>query len=425
MGTNVLIIGGGAREHALAWKLAQSPRIGKLWCSPGNAGTKELGENIPRMSGERWFTQMQEIAERDSAITIVGPEAPLADGIADLFRGRNLPIFGPTMAAAQIEWSKPFAKKIMQQEGISTPRFMIVKRDGDSIKRGVEGLGGPPIVIKAPGLAEGKGVFICKTGQEVENTCLEFDIARLLQMSKEVVIEEYVEGQEISMHALADGKTSLLFPASRDHKRLTPDPTSPNTGGMGAYAPLEGVMLDPICDNIVKKVLAGLAYRGSPFQGLLYPGLIQTAKGISVLEFNARFGDPEAQVYMRLLETDLLDLVESTINGTLGEIDLRWKLGYAVCVVLASRNYGYALHPPFSGLITGIEEAREIPGVEVFHGATRLTEIGELVNGTGRVLSVTATGETLSEAHERAYCAVGRIDFPGVQFRADIGRSIH
>ncbi len=418
MTEKVLIIGNGGREHALAWKLVQSPRVSKLYVAPGNGGTRDVAENIAIETTD--IRGLARFVEKNSiGLTVVGSDDPLALGIVDVFRSRGLRIFGPTRAAAKIEWSKAFAKQFMRDQGIPTAPFRIFRKYGralDYIRRH-----GAPIVVKASGLALGKGAYPCKTLSEAEEALAEIMFKRIYkEAGNEVIIEEFLNGQEISIHAFCDGKTSILLPTAQDHKPIGDGDKGKNTGGMGTIAPVPWVtaeILREVDEIIVRPTLEFLAERGQSFTGLLYPGLKMTSNGPKVLEFNARFGDPETQSYMRLLKTDLLDILEACIDGKLAELTIKWYSGFAVCVVLASGGYPGKYRKKIP--IFGISEAEKIPGVVVFHAGTMYDK--QLRTSSGRVLGVTATGETLQEALNRAYEAIRYIKFKSMQYRKDIG----
>ncbi len=416
--SKVLIIGNGGREHAFAWKLAQSPRIEKLYVAPGNGGTCNVAENIAIEATD--VKSLVRFAEKNSIdLTIVGPDDPLALGVVDVFRSRGLRIFGPTRAAAKIEWSKASAKRLMRDQGIPTASFRIFRKYDRALdyirKHGV------PIVVKASGLALGKGAYPCKTLAEAEEALAEIMLKRVhKEAGNEVIIEEFLDGQEVSIHAFCDGKTFILLPTAQDHKPIGDDDKGKNTGGMGTIVPVPWVtaeMLQNIERQIVKPTLDALAERRIPFTGCLYPGLKMTPAGPKALEFNARFGDPETQSYMRLLKTDLLDILEACVDGKLAELTIEWHSGFAVCVVLASGGYPGKYRKKIP--IFGITEAEKVPGVVVFHAGTMYSD--QLRTSSGRVLGVTAIGETLQEALNRAYEAIRYIKFKSMQYRKDIG----
>lgn len=416
---DVLLIGSGGREHALAWKMKRSPRLGKLYIAPGNAGTAEIGENVAL--GVLEFEELSDFAiEKKIDLTVIGPDDPLALGVIDHFESRGLRVWGPSKAAAEIEASKAFSKSLMQEHGIPTAEFRIFTNYEDALAYVREK--GAPIVVKASGLALGKGVYVCKDLAEAERGLKEIMLDKLFkEAGNEVVIEESLDGPEISIHALSDGTDYIIFPPSQDHKPVGDGDTGPNTGGMGTIAPLPWVtpeMMREIEEKVVAPTLAAMQKRGTSFRGLLYPGLKMTSKGPKVLEYNARFGDPETQVYVRLLKTDILDLFDACIDGTLAKQTVEWESGYAANIVLASGGYPSEYK---KGLpITGIEEAKKIPGVVVFHAGTKI-DGGQLVTNGGRVLSITAVGPTLREALETAYKAADLIQFEGKQLRRDIG----
>lgn len=419
MVSNVLIIGSGGREHALAWELNRSPRIGKLYVAPGNGGTRDIAENIAIEATDT--KRLARFAEKNSIdLTVVGPDDPLALGVVDVFQSRGLRIFGPTRNAAQIEVSKAFAKRLMEDIGIPTAPFRIFRKYENALEYVRKH--GAPIVVKASGLALGKGVYPCETLVEAEKALAEIMLEHAYkQAGNEVIVEEFLNGQEFSIHALCDGKTSILLPTAQDHKPIFDGDKGKNTGGMGTIAPVPWVAdhtLREVNEQVVRPTLQALAKSGRPFAGCLYPGLKMTDEGPKVLEFNARFGDPETQSYMRLLKTDLLDVLDACVDGKLADLTVEWNSGFAVCVVLASGGYPgkYKKEIP----ISGIGEAEKIPSVVVFHAGT-MYDSGQLRTSGGRVLGVTATGDTLQEALDRAYKAVYYIKFKGKQFRKDIG----
>ncbi len=416
---DVLLIGSGGREHALAWKLKQSKGLGKLFIAPGNAGTRELGENVPISATE--ISQLAQFAESQAiGLTIVGPDDPLALGVVDEFRKRGLRIFGPTKAAAQIESSKAFAKELMKEAGIPTAEYGTFTDFNSAL--GYVRQKGAPIVVKASGLALGKGVSVCKTLEEAEAALEDIMVKKTLgEAGSEVVVEEYLEGQEISIHALSDGIDFKLFPAAQDHKRALDGDQGKNTGGMGTIAPVPWVaesMMQDIERRVVRPTLEAIAFRGGLFTGVLFPGIIMTVQGPKVLEFNARFGDPETQVYMRLLKNDLLEVLNAVVDKRLGEIHLEWLPEHAANVVLASGGYPDAYEKGHE--ITGVEEAGKLQDVVVFHAGTSSGD-GGLKTAGGRVLGVSAIGSPLKHALDKAYAAADKIQFQGKQMRRDIG----
>lgn len=418
MASSVLIIGSGGREHALALKLAQSPRIGKLYVAPGNGGTRDVAENVAVEATDA--NRLVRFAEKNSIdLTVVGPDDPLALGLVNVFQSRGLRIFGPTRAATQIEASKAFAKRVMRDNDIATAPFRIFRKYENALAYIRQH--GAPIVVKASGLALGKGAYPCKTLAKAEKALTKIMLERAYQQAgNEVVVEEYLDGQEVSIHALCDGKTAIMLPISQDHKTRFDGDKGPNTGGMGTIAPLPWVttqIMKEIDERVVRPTLQALAKMGRPFTGCLYPGLKMTKEGPKVLEFNARFGDPETQSYMRLLKTDLLDVLDACASGKLDEIVVECHSGFAACVVLASNGYPgkYKKGIP----IFGIGEAEKVPNIVVFHAGTMYSD--QLRTSGGRVLGVSSTGDTLPQTLDRAYEAVHCIEFKGMQFRKDIG----
>ncbi len=414
---NVLIIGSGAREHAIAWKLKQSPRVEKLFVASGNAGTARLAQNITIANDDH--ARLKQFARAENIdFVVIGPEAPLADGLADKLRAQNIRVLGPNQNAAEIESSKAFAKDFMKRHNIPTARYETFTNFDDALRH-VETV--PyPIVIKASGLAAGKGVILPETFDAAR------DALRHIMLEHEfgaagdtVVIEERLQGKEVSVLAFSDGVTVKAMPPAQDHKRLLDGDLGPNTGGMGAYAPVNVPehFLDEITREILQPTLDGLRAEGRMFVGVLYAGLMLTRDGARVLEFNCRFGDPEAQVILPLLESDLLDVFEACVNGTLARCDVKWKRGAAACVVLASGGYPnkYATELPIHGL-----DAMQNRNAIIFHAGTKLQN-GQAVTNGGRVLCVTGVGKNLGDALDTAYTAIRPIRFEGMQYRRDIG----
>ncbi len=419
MAVDVLIVGNGSREHALAWKVAQSPRVGRVHVASGNGGTNGFAErlDIGIMELEKLVTFAE---DNKIGLTIAGMDDSIAAGIVDVFESRGLRIFGPTKAAAQIESSKAFAKQLMAEIGVPTAEFRIFREHDKALVYVREK--GAPIVIKASGLALGKGVYVCKSIEEAESALKEIMLDKQFgESGSEVVIEEFLEGQEISIHALCDGKNFVLFPPSQDHKQVGEGDTGSNTGGMGVIAPVPWVseeMMEEIGERIVRPTLEALSKRGTPYTGILYPGLKMTPQGPKVLEFNARFGAPECETYMRLLQSDLLDLCDAAIDGSVGKLIIEWNPGFAATIMIASGGYPGAYK---KGLpITGIEKAEKINNTVVFHAGTRMQD-EELVTSGGRVLAVTSLERTLKEALHSVYEAAGMIQFEGKYMRRDIG----
>jgi phosphoribosylamine--glycine ligase len=417
----VLVIGNGGREHALAWKLSQSPRVTQIWVAPGNGGTAHVPkcENLPIAAGD--LAALRDFALRNQIdLTVVGPEAPLVDGVVDLFQAAGLVVFGPSRAAAQMEGSKAFSKTFMQRHAIPTAQAATFD-DFDEATRYLRGFDGAP-VIKASGLAAGKGVILPNTRSEaaavLQTMLLEGQFG---EAGKTVLIEEKLEGPELSVLAFCDGMTARLMPAAQDHKRLMDDDLGPNTGGMGAFAPSPLAtpgLLAEVETTIVQPTLAGLAAEGMPYVGVLYVGLMLTEQGPKVLEYNCRFGDPETQVLLPLLASDLVEVMLACSEGRLAAVDLAWRDETAVTVVMAARGYpgDYEMGVP----ITHIDAAEAI-GCLVFQAGTKWKGDRLLTNG-GRVLAVTGAGANLPGAVRKAYAGVSAIYFNGAQYRKDIGR---
>jgi phosphoribosylamine--glycine ligase len=416
----VFVIGSGGREHALAWKLSQSPKIDKLYCAPGNSGMAEIAECVD-ISADKLDELRDFVLKQQVDITVVGPDDCLAAGVVDVFQKAGLKIFGPTQKAARIESSKAYAKKLMIKYGIPTAKYA----EFDDHQKALEYLNTQkfPLVIKADGLALGKGVVICQTSEEAQSALKAMMVdASFGKAGNKVIIEEFLQGQEVSIHAFCDGRSAKLFPTAQDHKAAYDGDQGPNTGGMGTYAPVPWVnaeMIGNIQHKIVEPILKAMAEDGNPFTGCLYPGLIHTSDGFKVLEFNARFGDPETQSYMRLLETDLLEVVEACIEGRLPDVEIKWENGAACCIVAASGGYpgGYQ-----KGLaIKGLDEVKEMPDVVIFQAGTKRTSDGIITSG-GRVLGVTAVGRDLRGSLDKGYGAMAKIYFNGMHYRKDIGR---
>ncbi|MFA6408422.1 MAG: phosphoribosylamine--glycine ligase [Candidatus Paceibacterota bacterium] len=410
----VLIVGAGGREHALAWKLKQSLKVTQLYIAPGNAGTALLGENVNARTSQE-ILKWLETNEVD--LVVIGPDNYLAEGLSDSIQAMGIRVFGPTKDAAEIEWSKSYAKQFMQEENIPTARYRVF----DTTEKALEYVRGRqfPIVVKADGLAAGKGVVIARTLEEAERAIDEIMDKRVHGDSgNKVVIEDYLDGFEISVHAFCDGDNAILFPASKDHKRIFDNDQGPNTGGMGTIAPVPLVseeQMKLIRERIVVPTLTGLKKRGRPFKGVLFPGIMLTKEGPMVIEFNARFGDPETQSYMRILESDLFDILSACASGSLENFEIKWSDHYACCIVLASKGYPSAYEKGVSITLPAVSR-----DVVIFHAGTTLHE-RRLVTDGGRVLGITATGETLEQALETAYDSISSDIFNGVQYRKDIG----
>ena len=422
----VLVLGSGGREHALVWKLAQSPHIAQMWCAPGNAGisAERLAKNgslveCVNISAEDLPKLLAFAQEKQIDFTVVGPDGSLALGVVDLFQKNGLRIWGPTQKAAQFEASKVYSQDFMERHGIPTARSEIFS-DAAAARNFATTLDGR-CAVKADGLALGKGVLICQNVEEANRAIDEILVSKAFgSAGARIVIQEFLEGMEISLHALCDGKTAKLFPTSQDHKRALDGDLGLNTGGMGTYSPapfLTDAELADVGAKILNPWLKGCAADGIDFRGLLYPGVMLTKDGPKVIEFNARFGDPETQVYLTRLENDLVELLSASVDGTLGNMELRWSRTASVCVVMASGGYpgSYAKGKPISGLA----EAGALPNTKIFHAGTAKAGDQIVTNG-GRVLGVTAWAGTLSAARDAAYQAVERIHFDGAHYRHDI-----
>jgi phosphoribosylamine--glycine ligase len=415
----VLVIGSGGREHALVWKLSQSKQVKRIYSAPGNPGIARLAELVD-ISAEAVPELARFASGKGIDLTVVGPEAPMAAGIADAFEKEDLKILGPSQKAAQLEYSKVFAKNFMHKYHIPTASYETFV----DCERALQFLKSVsfPLVIKASGLAAGKGAVIVNYREEAQTVLKQMMVEKALGKSgEEVVIEEYLDGEEISLMAFCDGKSIVPMALSQDHKKVFSGDEGPNTGGMGTYAPVTFVSeqeLGTMQDKILQPTLEGLQQEGIEYKGIIYAGLMLTSAGPKVLEYNCRFGDPEAQSVLPLLETSLVEVCEAVIEGRLSRLEIEWKKSYATCVVLASSGYpgpyekGKEIH--------GLEEVSENEGM-IFHAGTKLVN-GRLLTAGGRVLGVTALGENLEKSIEKAYRLVDRIHFEGMQYRNDIGR---
>ncbi|MFA5949934.1 MAG: phosphoribosylamine--glycine ligase [Hyphomicrobium sp.] len=415
---NILLIGSGGREHALAWALAASPLLSKLYCAPGNAGIAELAECV-KLDISDHAAVLRFVAENGIGFVVIGPEAPLVAGLGDALAKAGIKHFGPSKAAAQLEGSKGFTKDLCREFNIPTAAYGRF-RDAASAKAFLAGQK-LPIVVKADGLAAGKGVIIAATHAEAEGAVTACFAGVFGQAGSEVVIEEFLEGEEASFFALVDGRHVLPLATAQDHKRAGDGDTGLNTGGMGAYSPapvMTPALIERTMDEIIRPTVEGMAKRGTPFKGVLFAGLMITGEGPKLIEYNVRFGDPETQVLMMRLKSDLLAAMLATHDGVLDKFDVRWRDEVALTVVMAAN--GYPGTPEKGTEILGLEAAKSVEGVEIFHAGTRREGDGLLADG-GRVLSVTALGRTVKEAQARAYDAISKLDWPGGFCRHDIG----
>lgn len=423
----ILVVGQGGREHALVWKLSQSPTVQKVFCAPGNAGTAVDGENvdIPSDDIERLIKFAQ---EKKIDLTVVGPEAPLVAGIVDKFQAAGLTVFGPTKAAAKLEGSKRFAKEVMKQANVPTAAYQSFgKNDIEAAREHLEELDQIPVVVKADGLAAGKGVFVCKNSQEALEAVEELLINGLFkEAGNEILIEERLDGEEASILAIVDGGTIVALDASQDHKRAHDGDNGPNTGGMGAYCPAPLVtpeLMDEIVNRILIPTVHAMRRRKTPFSGVLYAGLMITHQGPKVIEYNVRFGDPEAQPVLMRLKTDLAEILLAAAEHRLSEFEeIEWDPRPAVCVVMASEGYPGPYQKGHK--IRGLENADALEETKVFHAGTIASGDNVLSDG-GRVLGVTAMGESIPEAKLKAYQAVKEIRWNGAWCRKDISDKAH
>lgn len=415
----VLVVGGGAREHALCWKLAASPLLTALYCAPGNPGIGKVATCLPGSVDD--IPGLVALARREAIdLVVVGPEGPLVAGIADAMEAAGIRCFGPSRAAARLEGSKSFTKEVCDAAGIPTAAWRRFT-DAAAARAHLATLAAPP-VVKADGLAAGKGVVVAATHEEAEVAITEFmEVRRLGDAGRELVLEERLIGEEASLFALCDGEHAIAFGAAQDHKAVGEGDTGPNTGGMGAYGPppaLTPALEAEAMERIVRPALAEMARRGTPFRGILFAGLMLTAEGPKLIEFNVRFGDPECEVLMLRLRSDLLGALLAAMDGELLSFDVRWSAGAAMTVIMAAR--GYPGKPAAGGAITGLDAAGAVPGVQVFHAGTAMRD-GALVASGGRVLAVSATGATLAQAARAAYAAVDQVVWADGFCRRDIG----
>jgi len=418
----VLVIGGGGREHALVWKINQSPKVTEIFCAPGNTGTAEIATNVPIPADQ--IDQLLEFAlEKEIGLTVVGPEQPLVMGIVDRFQEKGVRIFGPSARAAELEGSKAFSKDIMKKYGLPTAEYKTFTSH-ELAQRYFDKETGP-IVVKASGLAAGKGVILCRNAEEGRNAVDTIMKDKSFgEAGDQVVIEEFLEGQEVSVLAFSDGNTVLLMDSAQDHKAAFDGDQGSNTGGMGAYSPapvFTDLLRQKARDKIMLPLVRAMKAEGRPYQGILYAGLMLTKLGPKTLEFNARFGDPETQPLLIRMESDIVPLFEACIDGTLDQYDLKWKPEPSVCVVMAAKGYPGSYEKGKE--ITGLDEAAALPDVVVFHAGTKGSAGKVLTNG-GRVLGVTATGPDTPSAISKAYEAVAKIKWDGIHYRKDIGHRV-
>ncbi len=415
----VLVVGKGGREHAIAWKVAQSPLVKQVYIAPGNAGTSKVGKNIP-ISPTDVENLVKFAKEEKIDLTIVGPEDPLAKGIADVFQREGLKIFGPTQDGAKLEASKVFAKNFMAKYGIPTARYGTFDNPQEA-KEFIKQLG-DKVVVKADGLAAGKGAFVCQSVEEALKVVDDLMVKGVLgEAGKRVVVEEFLEGEEASYMVMVDGTEYVPLPTSQDHKRLLEGDKGPNTGGMGAYSPtpvIDKETEERIRREVIERTLKGLAEEGIHYRGFLYAGLMLTKEGPKVLEFNVRLGDPEAQPILTRIESDLVEHIMEILEGNIKGVEIKVSPKWALGVVVASK--GYPQKPETGKVIEGLEEVEKLDNVVVFHAGTK-KEGDKILTAGGRVLTIVGLGDTLREAKERAYTVVEKINFEGMQYRRDIG----
>jgi phosphoribosylamine--glycine ligase len=415
----ILVIGSGGREHALAWRIKQSPLVTKLFCAPGNGG---IGQDVTNVALQKPQEIIDFCKEQAIDLVVIGPETPLVEGLADTLNAANIPVFGPSAKAAQLEGSKGFTKDICRKYNIPTAAYA---RFADAAKaKAYIHANGAPIVVKADGLAAGKGVVVAMTEQEALAAIDEMFAGRFGAASASVVIEEYMEGEEVSFFAFSDGNEAIEFGAAQDYKRVGEGDTGPNTGGMGTYSPapiMTEALRKKVMDSIIHPTVAAMKAEGMPYKGVLFAGLMITKTGPKLIEYNARFGDPETQVLMMRLQSDLVPALLACVKGNLKKVDIRFVADAALCVIMAAKGYpgDYAK----GTIINGIEKTSAMPGVKVFHAGTELKE-GKVIATGGRVLGVTALGASFAEARKKAYSAVDAIDWQEGFCRRDIGQRV-
>ena len=416
----ILVLGGGGREHAIVHALLKSPRNPEVLVAPGNGGTASVANNVPGLDIENARAVADFAAENNVDLVVIGPEGPLVAGVADALHPRGIKVFGPSGLAARLEGSKSFAKGVMRRSGIPTgeSRSYTAREFGQALN--ALDVATFPVVVKADGLAAGKGVTIAKDKREAEVAIRACFDGLFGEAGETVLVEEFLEGPECSLLAFVDGETVTVMPPAQDHKRAFDGDAGPNTGGMGVYSPVPGIDEETLAQmtRLLEKTVSGMHGENLRFRGVLYGGFILTKDGPKVLEFNARFGDPETQVLLPRLQTDLVDIMLAVADGRLGSHNVKWSDEAAVCVVLASG--GYPGDYDKGKVITGIADAEALPGVTVYHAGTQLREDGALVTSGGRVLGVTALAPTLAQARDRAYEAAAKIAFDGMQMRTDI-----
>jgi phosphoribosylamine--glycine ligase len=415
----VLILGSGGREHALAWSVSRSKRVTEVVCAPGNGGMAQIARCVPADMNS--VESMLAVVESEQpSLTVIGPEVPLSLGIVDTLQARGFRVFGPRREAAMLETSKAFAKRFLQRHNIPTAHYAVCTSPAE-LEKAIE-MFHPPLVVKADGLAAGKGVLICDTRTAALEAANNLFTGSLLgAREQQVVLEEFLQGDEISFLCLSDGRHVAPLVPAQDHKRIGEGDTGLNTGGMGVYSTdtlLEPAMREWIMHHIAQPTIQGMGEEETPFAGVLYIGLMMTARGPQVLEFNARFGDPETQAILMRLESDLVEAMEACVEGRLSDTELRWTPGAAACVIASSAGYPGSYSTGFP--ISGLEAAARVPGVQVFHSGTALKN-GQIVTSGGRVLGVTAAGDNLELALGKAYEALGEIQFEGMYYRRDIG----